>query len=228
MNVETQVRRDSTDLWDAAELLSIGSATLYEASGLDCFLDPILRPAWPGAAVVGRALPVVAAEGDNLALHHALEAAVSGDVLVVDGGGAPFGYWGEVMAVAAQARGVAGLIIDGGVRDTEQLEDRGFPAFSSSISIRGTIKAWPGVVGGPITMRGRPIYRGDIVVADRDGIAVLPGGAVERIVAAARGRVAKEDAFMQRLRDGANTLDLYGFRNIGTSRNETQKEKDNE
>ena len=200
---------------DAAELLRLGSATLYEASGQDCFLDAAFRPAWDGAEIVGRAVPVAAQAGDNLALHHGLEAAGPGDVLVVDAGGAPFGYWGEVMAVAAQARGIAGLVIDGGVRDTAQLRELGFAAFSTSISIRGTIKHWPGTIGIPITLRGRVVNAGDLVVADRDGVAILPAGDVERIRNAARARAAKEDAYMARLRAGELTLDLYDFRRFG-------------
>ncbi|KJL27084.1 4-carboxy-4-hydroxy-2-oxoadipate aldolase/oxaloacetate decarboxylase [Microbacterium azadirachtae] len=200
---------------DAAELLRLGSATLYEASGQDCFLDAAFRPAWDGAEIVGRAVPVAAQAGDNLALHHGLEAAGPGDVLVVDGGGAPFGYWGEVMAAAAQARGIAGLVIDGGVRDTAQLRELGFGAFSTSISIRGTIKQWPGTIGIPITLRGRVVNAGDLVVADRDGVAILPSGDVDRILEAARARAAKEDAYMARLRAGELTLDLYDFRRLG-------------
>ena len=200
---------------DVAELLQLGSATLYEASGLDCFLDAAFRPAWDGAALVGRAVPVAAQAGDNLALHHGLEAAGPGDVLVVDGGGASFGYWGEVMAVAAQARGIAGLVIDGGVRDTAQLRELGFAAFSTSISIRGTIKEWPGTIGIPITLRGRVVREGDLVVADRDGVAILPSGDVDRIVDAARVRAAKEEAYLVRLRGGELTLDLYDFRRLG-------------
>lgn len=203
--------------WDAAELLALGSATLYEASERDCWLDCAFRPAWPGAQMVGRALPVLAAEGDNLALHFGIEAAGPGDVLVVDAGGAPFGYWGEVMAVAAQNRGAAGLVIDGGVRDTHRLEELSFPAFSSHIAIRGTVKKWPGMVGAPVTLRGRQIHRGDLVVADRDGIAVLPAGEAQAIIAAARERAAKEEMYMARLRTGESTMDLYGFRSLGSS-----------
>ena len=118
---------------DAVELLSMGSATLYEASKNDLYLDAAFRPAWDGAQIVGRALPVSARLGDNLALHWGVADAEPGDVLMVDAGGGEFGYWGEVMAVAARARGITGLIIDGGVRDTRELAALGFPAFSTSI-----------------------------------------------------------------------------------------------
>jgi 4-hydroxy-4-methyl-2-oxoglutarate aldolase len=201
---------------DAAELLRLGTATLYEASASDCFLDAAFRPAWDGAQLVGRALPVTAQLGDNLALHHGIEAAADGDVLVVDGGGAPFGYWGEVMAVAARTRGIRGLIIDGGVRDTAQLASLGFPAFSTSISIRGTIKQWAGTVGLPITLRGRVVRRGDVVVADRDGIIALPAERYDGVLAASRERAIKEAAYMARLRDGETTLDIYDFHRLGS------------
>ncbi|MCW5254120.1 MULTISPECIES: 4-carboxy-4-hydroxy-2-oxoadipate aldolase/oxaloacetate decarboxylase [unclassified Streptomyces] len=197
---------------DEAELLELGTATLFEAARSDCDLDPGLRPAWPGARLCGTALPVLAAAADNLPLHWALEAAVPGDVLVVDAGGSRCGYWGEVLSVAALARGVRGLVIDGGVRDTAQLERLGFPAFSSSIAIRGTGKEWRGTVGAPVTLRGRTVRRGDLVVADQDGIVVLPAERVDEVVTAARARVEKEDAYMDRLRSGELTLDIYAFR----------------
>ncbi|MGW4379170.1 4-carboxy-4-hydroxy-2-oxoadipate aldolase/oxaloacetate decarboxylase [Kitasatospora sp. NPDC004531] len=200
--------------YDEDELLGMGTATLFEAARFDCELDPELRPAWPGARLCGTALPVLAAAADNLPLHWALEEAVPGDVLVVDAGGSRCGFWGEVLSVAAQARGVRGLVIDGGVRDTAQLEQLGFPAFSSSIAIRGTGKAWPGTVGEPITVRGRTVRRGDLVVADQDGIVVLPADRVNDVVAAARARYETEDAYMDRLRSGELTLDIYEFREI--------------
>ena len=200
----------------AAEVLSLGSATIYEASGLDCFLPISLRPAWPGASVVGRALPVRTAPGDNLPLHLALEVATPGEVLVVDAAGAPHGYWGEVLAVAAQRRGVRGLVIDGGVRDTERLEELRFPVFSSVIALRGTAKDDPGSVGEPLTLGAAPVSRGDVVVADRDGVVVLPADNFDAILRAARERQQKEEGFLERIRAGELTLDIYGFSRTGT------------
>ena len=202
----------------AAELLALGSATLYEASGLDCFLPVGLRPAWPGASIVGRALPVHTSAGDNLPLHLALEVAAPGEVLVVDAAGAAHGYWGEVLAVAAQQRGVRGLVIDGGVRDTEQLEELRFPVFSSVIALRGTAKDDPGNVGEPLTLGSAPVSRGDIVVADRDGVVVLPAAQFDTILTAARGRLRKEEEFLARIRAGELTLDIYGFSRTGHPR----------
>jgi 4-hydroxy-4-methyl-2-oxoglutarate aldolase len=174
-----------------------------------------LRPIWTAAAVVGTALPVKAAPGDNLPLHLALEVAQPGEVLVVDAGGTAHGYWGEVLTVAAQQRGVRGLVIDGGVRDTERLESLGFPTFSTSIALRGTVKADPGAVGEPIRLGGAAVERGDIVVADRDGVVILPQEQFATILDAARARQRREEEFLRRIRDGELTVDIYGFPTSG-------------
>lgn len=201
----------------ADELFALGSATLYEASGLDCFLPVTLRPAWPGARLVGTALPVRTAAGDNLPLHLALEAAGPGDVLVVDAAGAAHGYWGEVLAVAAQVRGVHGLVIDGGVRDTEQLQELEFPAFSSLIALQGTTKHDPGTIGEPIILGAVRVAMGDIVVADRDGAVVIPADRFDAVLVAARARQQKEEEFLTRIRAGELTTDLYRFDRTGGS-----------
>jgi len=198
-----------------AELLTLGSATIYEASGVDCYLPATLRPVWPEAGVVGTALPVRTAAGDNLPLHLALEQAADGEVLVVDAGAAPHGYWGEVLTVAAQQRGVRGLVIDGGVRDTAQLEQLGFPVWSSSVALRGTGKDDVGTVGEPLTLGVAPVARGDLVVGDRDGVVVVPAGRVSDVLTAARGRAAKEAGYLDRLRAGETTMAVYGFSRTG-------------
>lgn len=194
------------------ELLKFGTATLYEASGLDCDLDPGLRPVWPGARVAGTALPVRTASGDNLPLHHAVAAARPGEVLVVDGRGAACGYWGEVLTVAAQAMGIAGLVIDGGVRDVARLAGLGFPVFSTSVAVQRTAKKDPGSVGDRVQVAGRPVARGDIVVADEDGVVVFPAARLSAVRAEAQTRVDKETAYLERIRAGALTVDLYGLR----------------
>lgn len=200
-----------------AEALALGSATLYEASRLPCFLPATLRPAWPGAAVAGAALPVRTASGDNLPLHLAVEAACAGEVIVADGAGAPHGYWGEVLTVAAQQRGVLGLVIDGGVRDTEQLERLRFPVFSRWVALKGTVKEDPGTVGEPITVGAAGIARGDLVVADRDGVVVLPAQRIGDVLAA-RARAGKEAGYLERLRAGELTTQIYGFPRTGRAR----------
>jgi 4-hydroxy-4-methyl-2-oxoglutarate aldolase len=203
---------DPTDSAVAAELLALGSATVYEAAREECFLPYTLRPAWAGARVAGPALPVRTAPADNLPLHLAVAAARPGQVLVVAAQGEPCGYWGEVLTVAAQQRGIAGLLIDGGVRDTAALAALDFPTFSSSIAIRTTVKNDPGTVGEPIVLGGVTVHDGDLVVADEDGVVVLPAGRVDAVLTAARQRQQAERRYLDRIRQGELTLDIYGFR----------------
>ncbi|GAA2786377.1 dimethylmenaquinone methyltransferase [Saccharopolyspora taberi] len=191
------------------------SATLSEASGLDIVLSPRLRPVWSGARLCGPAFTVQGAGGDNLALHHAVPHAPRGAVLVADFEGAAFGHWGEVLAVAAQQRGIAGLLIDGGVRDTAELEALGFPVFSRNNSILGTRKDFPGVFGKPVVVGGVVVRPGDLVVADVDGVVALPSADIDQILDRADARVAKENEFMEQLRMGRTTLDLYDFETTG-------------
>lgn len=204
MNLESPV--------DGSAFLALGTATLYEASGVECFLPPAIRPVWPGATVVGTALPVRTVPGDNLPLHLAVEQARRGEVLVVDGGGATHGYWGEVLTVAAQQRGVNGLVIDGGVRDTDRLEALRFPVFASAVAVAGTVKTDLGDVGGDLRLGAATVTRGDLVVGDRDGIVVLPAARVADVMAAARRRAVAEATYLDRLRAGEMTLDIYGLR----------------
>ena len=199
------------------ELLTLGAATLYEASGWDTFLPAQIQPAWSGARVVGRALPVRAAAGDNLPLHLAVEQARPGEVLVVDAAGAPHGYWGEVLTTAAQYQGILGLVIYGGVRDIDRLEELGFPAFSNWIALEGTLKDDPGTVGDTIRIGKATISRGDIVVADRDGVAVIPAGRFPEVLESARARAVKEAQYMERIRGGELTMDLYSLRSPAVS-----------
>src|SRR5262245_9573023 len=196
----------------AGRLLELGTATLYEASGIDCNLDAALRPAWPGARVCGTAFPVRTGAEDNLALHLAVERAAPGDVLVADAGGLACGYWGEILAVAAQVRGVAGLVIDGGVRDVDRLAELRFPVWSRWVSVRRTVKQVAGDVGVATVVAGVPVAPGDVVVADADGVIVLPRDGVDEVAAAGEARLAKEEGFLARIRGGESTVDLFGLR----------------
>lgn len=184
-----------------------------EGSGAmpECIVDPSIRPAWPGATVAGRAYTVLGTGGDNLALHRALLCASPGDVLVVDLQGSRHGHWGEIMAVAAQARGIAGLIVDGGVRDRDEMRDLGFPVFSRNDTVRGTIKADRGELGTAITLTGVHVSTGDLVVADTDGVVVIPRDRVDAVLDEADARVAKEREILEHLRAGRTTIELYGL-----------------
>ena len=200
------------DLLDQARAL--GTSTLYEASGLaTSSVDPAIRTVWPGASVAGPAYPLECSPGDNLSIHIAMEQVPRGSVLVVSTGGFVSGYWGEVLTVAAEAAGVAGLVIDGGVRDIAALVARRFPVFTRGISMRGTIKASAPSVGQPLSFAGTPVAAGDLVVADDDGVLVIPMGHVERTLTQGQARADKEARMMDALRAGRSTLDLMGLTN---------------
>lgn len=194
------------------ELVSLGVATVYEASGAEGGLDPGIGPLWPGARLCGPALTVECTQGDNLAIHRALEVSAPDVVLVVDARGHLAGYWGEVLTVAAQARGVAGLVIDGGVRDSEALQRNGFPVFARGRSVLRTVKHEPGRVGEPVVAGGVVVRAGDVVLGDSDGVVVIRADRLRDVVAASRARVAREEEIMARLRAGELTLDLLGLR----------------
>ena len=187
------------------------AATLGEAASAPIDITPTIQAAWPGARLVGPAFTVQAAGGDNLALHLAVLQAAPGDVLVVDAGNAPHGHWGEILTVAAQQRGIAGLLIDGGVRDRNEMRELGFPVFSRNNAIRGTRKDFPGVFGRAVHIGGRPIHPGDLIVGDVDGVVAIPADDISRVLDAADDRVTQEQDYLTRLRAGERTIDLYGF-----------------
>ncbi|MDH6622613.1 4-hydroxy-4-methyl-2-oxoglutarate aldolase [Streptomyces sp. LBL] len=191
------------------------TATLYEASGFDCACAPGLRPAWPGARLAGPAYTVQGMGGDNLALHNAVAAAPPGHVLVADLQGAVHGHWGEVLAVAAQVRGLLGLVIDGGVRDSVELAEMDFPVFSSSVAVYRTGKDHPGVLGESVVLRGIAVHTGDLIVADADGVVCLPHDTASSVIARADERVRKEQHIFGQLRNGETTLELYDLSPAG-------------
>jgi 4-hydroxy-4-methyl-2-oxoglutarate aldolase len=199
------------------------SATLYEAAAAqwrrrsDCTrvpevaVDSAIQASWPGAAIAGPAYTVRGVGGDNLALHRAVAAAPPGHILVADHDGAAHGHWGEVLAVAAQQRGIMGLVIDGGVRDRDELRALGFPVFSRHDCIRGAGKDTPGELGVPIRFGGVPVRTGDLVVGDTDGVVVVPVERGTAVLDEADRRVVQERDILAALRHGRTTLDLYGL-----------------
>jgi 4-hydroxy-4-methyl-2-oxoglutarate aldolase len=194
----------------AADLQRLGSATLGESGGLAT--DRRLKPAWSGAALSAPAYPVGCTPGDNLAVHVAVTTAPAGSVLVVDVGHvADHGYWGEVLTTAAEAAGLVGLVIDGGVRDVAALEAHGFPVFSSTIALTGASKDLPGTVGAPVRVGGVPVNQGDWVVGDVDGVVVIPAGSLEAVREAGRAREAKEAGFFAALGAGKTTVELLNL-----------------
>jgi 4-hydroxy-4-methyl-2-oxoglutarate aldolase len=201
---------DANRLETASALAGLGSATLGESGGWAAHRR--LRPAWPGASVAAPAYPVGCAPGDNLAVHVAVTRAPRGSVLVVDVGQvADRGYWGEVLTTAAEAAGLAGLILDGGVRDIAALEAHGFPVFSATIALTGATKDKPGTVGVPVRVGGVPVALGDWVVADVDGVAFVPGAALDDVLRAGGERESKEAGFFEALKSGSTTVELLGL-----------------
>jgi len=171
-----------------------------------------LHGVWPGAAVVGPAVPVRCTPGDNLAIHVATAVAPAGSVLVVAIEGQPeLGHWGEVLTTQAQARGIAGLVIDGSVRDVAALESLRFPVFAVGLALRGAQKEAAGTVGEAVEVGDVRVEPGDVIVADGDGVTVIPGQALEEVVASGQAREAKEAAMFVQLKGGSTTIELLGL-----------------
>lgn len=198
------------------ELISVFSsfdtATLYEAAGQKGMVDPAIRPAWSGAHLCGRVLTVSCPPGDNLMLHQAVTVAEPGDVLVASVNNYVLaGAWGEILTVAAQARGIAGLVIDGAVRDTSAIAGRGFPIFSRGLAIGSCTKERFGLINEPLLFGGVPIRPGDIVVADVDGIVIIDQDRADDVLVAAENRRPREQELIEQLLDGKTTLELLGL-----------------
>jgi 4-hydroxy-4-methyl-2-oxoglutarate aldolase len=194
----------------AAAFAALGSATLGESGGRP--MAPRVRPVWTGARISAPAFAVNCSATDNLAIHVAVAEAPAGSVLVVNVGHEPArGYWGEVLTTAAEARGIAGLVIDGGVRDVDALEAHRFPVFSTMIALRGATKQEPGSVGGSAIVGGVEVLLDDWIVADADGVTVISHTHLDDVLAAGRARAAKEEHFFQELRAGRTTLQLLSL-----------------
>jgi 4-hydroxy-4-methyl-2-oxoglutarate aldolase len=192
------------------ELLRLGAATLAESGGSP--LSPRVRPVWLGAAVAGPAFAVVCAAGDNLAVHVAVAEAPAGSVLCVEvAGQQQLGWWGEVLTTGAQARNLAGLVIDACVRDVDALERLQFPVFSIGIALPGAQKAGLGSVGGDAVVGDVKIATGDIVVGDRDGVVAIAASTLDTVRAAGQARAAKEAEYFEALRAGKTTVDLLNL-----------------
>jgi 4-hydroxy-4-methyl-2-oxoglutarate aldolase len=193
-----------------ADALALGAATLGESGARR--MHGRVKPAWAGARVAGPAFPLRCSPGDNLAIHVAVTRAPAGSVLVADmSGEREYGYWGEVLTTGAEARGIAGLVIDACVRDADALAAHGFPVFSTGLALTGASKLRPGAIDCAVTVGDVAVEPGDWIVGDVDGVVVIPGGALHDVLAAGRARAAKEDALFAVLRAGGSTVEEFGL-----------------
>lgn len=190
-----------------------GTATVHEAMGRRGFLGPGFRPIRHGERLAGSAVTVLCHPGDNLMIHAAVEVCRAGDLLVV-ANTAPsvHGMFGELLGTSLQARGVAGLVIDAGVRDTAELTSMGFPVWAKHVSVEGTVKATPGSVNVPVVMGSQAVSPGDVICADDDGVVAVPRTEAGLTLQRARRRLAAETQTRSRLAGGELGLDIYGMR----------------
>jgi 4-hydroxy-4-methyl-2-oxoglutarate aldolase len=201
-----------------SSLAWLGTATLHEAARGAGALPAGIHSVTPGLLLIGRALTVAGPPGDNLWIHRAVEMAAPGDVLVIDvDRHYEAGYWGEILSTAGKARQLAGVVIDGCVRDSARLASVGVPVFARGFCMRSTTKLASGVgqVGQPLEWGDVTVRSGDVVVGDGDGVLVLEAETLDEVISLAYERVAKEESIVTAIGEGASTIALYHLPRVG-------------
>jgi len=195
-------------------------ATIYESAGRCGMVDPSIRPAWNGAKLCGTVLTVKSVPGDNLMLHHAVAVAEPGTVIVADIGSYIFaGALGEILTIAAQARGIAGLVVNGAVRDIEAIAQLNFPVFCRGLAIGSCTKERIGKLNVPIMFGGVMIRPGDVVLGDSDGLVVIDRGRADEVYRSAVSRRDREQEIIAELRQGKTTIDVLDLPKISDQEN---------
>jgi 4-hydroxy-4-methyl-2-oxoglutarate aldolase len=211
--IVTDIARADPAIVDA--LAAFGSATVHEALGRIGYAGARIRPIQQDAAISGSAITVLAAPGDNLMVHVAIEQALPGDVIVVvPTADSAYGFIGDLMATQMQTRGVRAYITTGGVRDTSELREMGFPVWTAYVSARGTVKKVAGSVNVPVVLDDAEVHPGDIVVADDDGVTIVPLARAAEALEASQARVARETANREKYRAGEISMDVNSLRPV--------------
>jgi 4-hydroxy-4-methyl-2-oxoglutarate aldolase len=191
---------------------NIATPIIGDVMGRQNIMDNRIKPIWTGARCVGAALTIMSYPSDNLMLHLGVSLAQEGDILVVDAGNYPnAGVWGEILTVNAMNRNVGGIIIDGAVRDVKEIEELGFPMFASGINARGGYKSNPGTVNKPVSCGGVAVCSGDLIVADENGVAVIPKADIEIVYEMCLAKIKSEQKIVEQLKQGKDTLEIMNL-----------------